>query len=90
MLYVHTQKVGGFKQRAGVEYDKTYSPVVRIPTMLLMLLISMFLALEARHVDFKTSYMNSWLGDVTIYMAQPKYFDDGTQRVCQLKKACMV
>ena len=82
--------IHGFKQRTGVEYDKTYLPVVRIPTMILMLLIAIFLALEARHVDLKTAFLNSWLGDVTIYMTQPKYFDDGTQRVCQLKKACMV
>ena len=79
--------IHGFKQRAEVEYDKKYSPVVRIPTILLMLLIAMLLALEARYVDFETAFLNSFLGDVTIYMAQPKYFDDGTKRVCQLKKA---
>ena len=53
--------------------------------MLLMLLIAMFLALEARHLDFKTAFLNIWLGDVTIYMSQPKYFYDGKKRVFQLK-----
>ena len=78
--------IHGFKQRAGLEYDRTYAPIVRIPTILLMLLIAMFSALEARHVDIETAFLNSWLVGVTIYMAQPRYFDDGTKRICLLKK----
>ena len=46
-----------FKKYVGIHYDKTYSHVVRIPIMLMMLLIMMFLALETRHVDFEISFL---------------------------------
>ena len=78
--------IHGFKQRAELEYDRTYAPIVRIPIILLMLMIAMFSALETRHVDVEIEFLNSWLIGVTIYMSQPMYFDDGTKRVCLLKK----
>jgi transposase InsO family protein len=78
--------IHGFKQRFGFEYWDTYSPVVRIITMLLVLLIALLLGLDARHVDVETAFLNSPLRGVVIYMEQPAYFDDGTGRVCWLLK----
>ncbi|KAE9289052.1 hypothetical protein PR003_g25654 [Phytophthora rubi] len=78
--------IHGFKQRFGFEYWDTYSPVVRITTMLLILLIALLLNLDARHVDVETAFLNSPLRDVTIYTEQPEGFDDGTGRVCWLQK----
>ena len=81
--------IHGFKQRANLEYDRTYSPIVRIPTLLLMLLIAVFSALEARLIDVETAFLNNWLTGVTIYMEQPAYlayFEDITERVCLLNK----
>ncbi|KAE8892545.1 hypothetical protein PF005_g6984 [Phytophthora fragariae] len=54
--------------------------------MLLVLLIVLLLGLDARHIDVETAFLNSLLRDVTIYMEQPKGFDDGTGRVCLLLK----
>ena len=48
--------IHGFKQRAGLEYDRTYAPIVRIPTILLMLLIAMFSALEDNTLMLKQRF----------------------------------
>jgi hypothetical protein len=37
-------------------------------------------------VDFVTAFLNGELVDVDIYMAQPEGYDDGSGRVCKLKK----
>ncbi|KAE8965239.1 hypothetical protein PR001_g28792 [Phytophthora rubi] len=78
--------IHGFKQRYGLEYWDTYSPVVWLITILLLLVIALILLLEARHVDFDTAFLNSWMRGVVIYMEQPAYFDDDTGRVCLLQK----
>ena len=63
--------IHGLKQRAGLECDRTHAPIVHIPTILFMLMIAKFSALEARHVDVETAFLKNRLIGVTIYMAQP-------------------
>ncbi|KAE8955633.1 hypothetical protein PR001_g32021, partial [Phytophthora rubi] len=46
----------------------------------------MFLGLDCVHVDFVTAFLNGELTDVTIYMEQPEGYEDGTDRVCKLRK----
>ncbi|POM70483.1 Hypothetical protein PHPALM_13066 [Phytophthora palmivora] len=78
--------IHGFQQRFGIAYWDTYSPVVRIVTMILVLLIALLLGLEAKHVDVETAFLNSVLKGVSIYMEQPAFFDDGMGLVCLLQK----
>jgi hypothetical protein len=60
--------------------------VVRIESVRLILLIAMFLGLECKHVAFVTAFLNGELVDVVIYMEQPEGYEDGTDRVCRLRK----
>ncbi|OWZ21914.1 Retrotransposon Tca5 Polyprotein [Phytophthora megakarya] len=53
-------------------WELTYSSVVRIESVRLVLLISIFLGLERKHVDFATAFLNGELNDVVIYMEQPE------------------
>ncbi|POM75944.1 putative transposable element [Phytophthora palmivora] len=62
--------IHGCKQRFRVDYCDTYSLVVRIVTMLLVLLIASLLGLERSLKDVE----------------QPAYFNDGRYRVCLLLK----
>jgi hypothetical protein len=78
--------IRGFLQKFGLDYLATYSPVVRIESVRLILLIAMFLGLECKHVDFVTAFLNGELVDVVIYMEQPEGYEDGTDRVCRLRK----
>ncbi|OWZ02767.1 Gag-pol Polyprotein [Phytophthora megakarya] len=74
-------------QKIGIDYLQTYSPVARIESVRLLLLISMFLGLECKHVDFVTAFLNGKLNNVVIYMEQPEGYEDGTDRVCRLRKS---
>ncbi|KAE8990345.1 hypothetical protein PR001_g21510 [Phytophthora rubi] len=78
--------IRGFLQKYGLDYLATYSPVVRIESVRLVLLISMFLDFDCRHIDFVTAFLNGELVDVVIYMEQPEGYEDGTDRVCRLRK----
>ena len=68
--------IDGFKQRDGLECDRMYPPVVRIPTILVIFLIAKFSALETRHIDVETMLLTGRSIRVTIYMAQPACFED--------------
>ncbi|KAE8905227.1 hypothetical protein PF010_g19471 [Phytophthora fragariae] len=46
----------------------------------------MSLGLECKHIDFVTAFLNGELVDVVIYMKQPESYEDGTDRVCRLRK----
>ena len=48
--------IDGFKQRDGLECDRMYPPVVRIPTILVIFLIAKFSALETRHIDVEPHF----------------------------------
>ncbi|KAE9007221.1 hypothetical protein PF005_g14420 [Phytophthora fragariae] len=73
-------------QKYEIDYVATYSPVVRIEAVRLVLIIGLTRGLEIRHVDFVTAFLNGELVDVDIYMAQPEGYDDKSGRVCKLKK----
>lgn len=70
----------GFMQKFSIDYLATYSPVVRIEYVRLVMLIAMLLGLECTHADFVTAFLNGDLVDVVIYMEQPKGYEDGTGR----------
>ncbi|POM81882.1 Integrase catalytic core protein [Phytophthora palmivora] len=67
-----------YPQKYGLDYLETYSPVVRIESVRLVLLLALRLGLECRHVDFVTAFLNGVLCGMDIYMEQP--------RVCKLLK----
>jgi hypothetical protein len=78
--------VKGCGQKYGVDYLDTYSPVVRIETVRMLLILAFLLEYECYHVDFVTAFLNGVLKGVKIYMEQPAHFDDGSGRVCELLK----
>ncbi|KAE8885345.1 hypothetical protein PF007_g10650 [Phytophthora fragariae] len=78
--------VRGFLQKFGIDYLTTYSPVVRIESVRLVMILALMQGLDCRHVDFVTAFLNGELADVDIYMEQPQGYDDGSDRVCHLLK----
>ncbi|OWZ13301.1 putative mitochondrial protein [Phytophthora megakarya] len=73
--------IKGYRQKYGLDFLETYSPVVPIESVRLVLLLAMILGLECRHVDFVTAFLNVVLSDVDIYMEQPEGYADGSGRV---------
>lgn len=61
----------GFTQKPGIDYDETFSPVVRHCTLRLLFALSVQLDLRVTHLDVKTAFLNGILKE-DIYMAHPQ------------------
>ena len=77
----------GFTQIEGVDYEETFSPVVRIAYIRLLLALVAYLDLELIQMDVKTAFLNGSLEE-EIYMDQPLGFVSKGQegKVCRLYK----
>ncbi|OWZ15494.1 Copia protein [Phytophthora megakarya] len=78
--------IKGYRQKYGLDNVETYSLVVRTEPVRLILLLSLLLGLECRHVDFVTTFLNGILTGVEIFMEQPEQYNDETGQVCKLLK----
>ena len=75
----------GYSQRPGQDYNETYSPVVRMDTLRAILALVPIKRLKIQQMDIKGAYLNGILKE-NIYMEQPEGSDDGTGRICRLRK----
>lgn len=76
----------GCSQIYGIDYEEVYSPVVRYASIRFIIALAVKNGLKINQMDAITAFLQ---GDLTesIYMAQPEGFNDGSNRVCKLKKA---
>jgi transposase InsO family protein len=77
----------GFTQVPGVDYEETYSPVVRYASLRALFALAAHHDWEVHHMDVRSAYLNGKLEE-TIYMEQPAGFVQEGQRrlICKLKK----
>ena len=76
----------GYSQRVGIDYDETFSPVVRFDTVRSVLSVAATENMYLAQFDVKTAFLYGTLEE-EIYMRQPEGFDDGTNRVCKLERS---
>ena len=50
----------GYSQRAGIDFEETYSPAVRYTTIRTVLAIANQLNLELHQMDVETTFLNAW------------------------------
>lgn len=76
----------GFAQKAGIDYQETFCPVVRFETIRSLLSVAAKEKLLLAQFDVTTAFLNGNL-DEEIYMKQPEGFADGSNNVCKLIKS---
>ncbi|GJU82987.1 retrovirus-related pol polyprotein from transposon TNT 1-94 [Tanacetum coccineum] len=65
--------VKGFSQKRGIDYDKIFSPVVKMGSIRVVLGLAASLDLEVEQMDLKTTFLHGDL-DKEIYIEQPEGF----------------
>lgn len=78
--------VRGFTQEYGVDYEETFSPVVRFVSIRTILAIAAETKAKLRQFDIKTAFLHGELKE-DVYMNQPVGFSDGSKRVCKLQRS---
>jgi histone deacetylase 1/2 len=78
----------GFKQRYGIDYDDTFSPVVKFATVRLVLSLVVSQGWSLRQLDVQNTFLHGVLEE-DVYMKQPRGFQDPSHSDyhCKLDKA---
>ena len=61
----------GYSQQLGIDYDKTFAPVVRMKTIRIVLAIAAQLKLQVFQLDVKLAFLNGKLEE-EVYVEQPQ------------------
>lgn len=78
--------VRGFTQEYGIDYQETFSPVVKFTSVRAILALAASRKMTLKQFDVKTAFLNGVLEE-NVFMSQPIGYDDGTERVCKLNKS---
>jgi histone deacetylase 1/2 len=79
----------GFKQRQGMDYFETYSPVVKPSTIRVILSLAFSQGWSMRQIDIQNAFLHGILEE-KVYMKQPPGYEDTSKPshyICRLKKA---
>ena len=78
----------GFTQRSGVDYDETFSPVVKPATVRVVLSLALSQQWPIHQLDIKNAFLHGTLTE-TVYCVQPSGFVDSSRSdyVCHLNKS---
>jgi hypothetical protein len=78
----------GFKQRYGIDYEDTFSPIVKSSTIRLVLAIAVSRGWALRQLDVKNAFLHGILEE-EVYMQQPPGYEDANapRYICKLDKA---
>ncbi|KAI0514079.1 hypothetical protein KFK09_010113 [Dendrobium nobile] len=78
----------GNHQEHGLDYTETFSPVVKLSTIRILLTIALHNDWPVHQLDVANAFLHGELSEI-VYMNQPKGFEDSTHpdHVCRLHKA---
>ena len=75
----------GYSQRQGIDYDETFSPVVRFESIRTVIALAGQKKMKIHQMDIKTAFLNGELTE-EVYMCQPEGFQQKGKEdyVCRL------
>ena len=77
----------GYRQKEGIDYDETFSPVAMLKSIRILLAIAAHYDYEIWQMDVKTAFLNGNLTE-DVYMTQPEGFTSGNgEKVCKLQRS---
>jgi hypothetical protein len=78
----------GFHQQPGVDYDETYSPVIKPTTVRTILSIAISAGWCVRQIDIQNAFLHGHLSE-EVYMTQPPGYNHPQlpNHICKLRKA---
>ena len=78
--------IRGFTQQYGINYEETFSPVVKFTSIRAILSLAAMNNMQMKQFDIKTAFLNGDLKE-NVYMKQPFGYDDNSGKVCKLVKS---
>jgi hypothetical protein len=78
----------GYRQQYGIDYEDTFSPVVKAATIRLILSLAVSQGWHLRQLDVQNAFLHGILEE-EVYMEQPLGFEDKSKPryMCKLDKA---
>ena len=78
----------GYRQKEGIDYDETFSPVAMLKSIRILLAIAAYYDYEIWQMDVKTAFLNGELKE-DVYMTQPKGYTSMSDhnKVCKLRRS---
>ena len=78
----------GYRQRYGIDYEETFSPVAMVKSIRILLAIAAHLDYDIWQMDVKTAFLNGHIEE-DLYMEQPLGYVAANQshKVCKLKRS---
>ena len=71
----------GFRQREGIDYEETFSPVAMLKSIRILLAIAAHYDYEVWQMDVKTAFLNGYIEE-NIFMEQPKGIESEESSKC--------
>ena len=78
----------GYNQIPGLEFGKSYAPVAKMSTILILMVLAVTLNMAIKLLDFKGAFLHSYMPDeYPVYIKTPHGFDIGPNHMLKLRKS---
>ena len=65
----------GYNQKESIDYDETFTPIVRLEAIRLLLAFASFMDFKLYQMDIKSTFLNGFIED-EVYVEQPLSFEN--------------